>query len=983
MALALCACNKINEIEEQPVVPAGPNTVTFTAEFTKTATTDDHTVTWVAGDAVKFVWEGGSATAYASSSGTSTSFTVEVGADAEVVYAVYPASAGGSYDDGDVNVHFNGSRTDGSFAANDICVAKAVKTGDTWSTSLAFKNVACLMKVTVTSSDITRLQVAAVGGEAISGLLPVSIDGSGNVSTGTPSSTGSTVNMTVSTPGDYYIPVIPGNTLSRGFRINRFEGDSQVIPFFYNGIFVTTRGKIFKFNDIDAHAGQYYVTPSGAGTKSGQSWSNAMNADSFKSFIQNSDNYFLLRNATIHLSAEEFIFGDYLQPDFSGHGETPFTIEGTKSGSDITTFVGGTGSTAGTLWPQSSCNLTVKNVKFTGTNGSSNRGAIRVNTAGVKLKLKDCSFDNNSTTGNGGAICLYKGDVTIEDCGFNSNSSVLGAAIYVEGATNLSVSGSTFDSNTASHNTADFGGGAIYIKSQGATVEINGCTFTNNQATNKCGGAICVKDGEGETALTLNDCTFSENYAKGWGGAILFKVSGTMDVTDCEFNGNYAGGDSGAINPDIATCTFTRVSFTGNHADGDFGGVMWADTGDYTFTECEFNGNYTTKGGGVIYIHSAANYSFTDCDFINNHADMGGGAVCIVNGGAEVSFTRGKFQGNHADGDGLKNGSNDDSVISAGGAIYATGSGVTFDCTDVLFKENYTYVSGTNNQIGGIIRVQQGNGLARFNHCVFDGNYTIRNFQDNQAAAAIITCRIGGVKYYFNACEFKENTSGLESWKTSNKQGGCKGTVIASYRSSKICMNNCSMHDNYGARDNDEISWIYVDNPSNTLLISNSTIVGDPTQYNGNRKNEWGVIKLHSYGNYYFINNILCSEFNTADSQTLWCGTVVQQGTTVYSYFNKTSPEVDGRINWGTDTGSGHDYFATSSYFGNWSEPYTWKGTLTGTNSNMLAATADVNTEIQNADSDFYSWLNSIGALGKDINGNNRGATSWPGCYQE
>ena len=46
------------------------------------------------------------------------------------------------------------------------------------------------------------------------------------------------------------------------------------------------------------------------------------------------------------------------------------------------------------------------------------------------------------------------------------------------------------------------------------------------------------------------------------------------------------------------------------------------------------------------------------------------------------------------------------------------------------------------------------------------------------------------------------------------------------------------------------------------------------------------------------------------------------------------------------------------------------------------ALTADINTEIQNADTDFYTWLSDIGALGKDIEGKSRGATSWPGCYQ-
>ena len=101
------------------------------------------------------------------------------------------------------------------------------------------------------------------------------------------------------------------------------------------------------------------------------------------------------------------------------------------------------------------------------------------------------------------------------------------------------------------------------------------------------------------------------------------------------------------------------------------------------------------------------------------------------------------------------------------------------------------------------------------------------------------------------------------------------------------------------------------------------------------------------------------------------------------SYYNKTSPEGDNRTDWGDDTGSGHDYFATTGYFGSWTAPHMWNGSLLkGTNNTQLAPTDGVNTKIQEADGDFYAWLQEIGALGKDINGNSRGATSWPGCYQ-
>jgi len=778
--------------EEQTGKPGEDGKIVFTAIAPTKTTIDanDQVVSWTAGDEVKFIWDGGSTTATASSAGASTTFSVEVGEGINELYAVYPASVGGSYDSGNVNIHFNGSLSDGSFAANDICVAKAVKTGDTWSTTLEFKNAACLIKVGVTSSTITKVQVSAVNGETLAGYAPLSINGSGEVSIGTVSDSPSDhVSMTVSGAGNYYIPVLPGVTLASGFRVNLFEGDDQITPFYYNGSYTTARGKVIKLSDIESHAGQYYVTPAGAGTMSGQSWANAMDAATFKAFIENADNYFILRGATIHLSAEEFTFGDYLQPDFSGHSETAFTIEGTKSGSDITTFVGSTGTPAGTLWPKTSCNLTVKNVKFTGTNGSSNRAAIRINTTSAKLTLENCIFDGNKTSGTGGAIAVFK--------------------------------------------------------------------------------------------------------------------AAQLDLKDCEFYGNNANGGA--------------------------------------------------------------------CLFINTSVDM------------TVNVTGGIFQGNYAVGDGETN--------SAGAVFYAANDGgtPTLKFSGVTFKENYNYV-GTSEKIGGILRLQASNATAYFDNCVFDGNYTNRENSKNPPCAAIVNCRIGDVKYYFNACEFKENTSGTGN--SAGIYGGTRGTVFATLASSTFAFNNCSFHDNYGGRNTDDITWIGMDNASSTLILANTTIVGDNYRApgaGGARKNNWGVIKFQNKGNFYLLNTILCSLDTSGNS--FWVngdisvdgGDTIGNGGTklpVYCWYSKISKEGDNRTNWTENTGSGHNYYATSASFGGWSAPWTWNGTLTGENSSMLAATSDVNAQIQSADADFYTWLNSIGALGKDINGNDRGATSWPGCYQ-
>ena len=876
------ACAKEIDNPQEPDVPVGPNTIVFTAQApTKTAIdANDEAVTWVAGDEVKFVWDGGSATATAASAGATTTFSVEVADGITELYAVYPASAGGGYDEGNVNVHFNGSRTDGSFAANDICVAKAVKSGDNWDTSLAFKNVACLLKVGVSTNDIVKLQVKGLGDEVVSGLLPVNIDG-GTVSYGTVTSPGTSMNMTVSGPGNYYIPILPGVTFSDGFRLNLFtDDDTQSTPFYYNGSFTTARGQVIKMADIENKAGHYYVTPSGAGTKTGQSWSNAMGAAKFKTFVENQDNHFLLKGSTFHFSAEEFSFGDdYLKPAYPDHANVAFTMEGTVTASDTTTFLGRTatsGTTAGVIWPQQNSYITIKNVKFTGTNGASNASVIRLNNSAKELTLDHCYFRDNKTSGNGGSISLFNSaTVTVKDCSFSGNTGC-GNLIHVNNAS-----------------------AKAYIQD----CEVKGCT---------------------KNAIYSQSCS---------------------------------------------TLTATRVTFKDNEDAGEIGAAAFIEgSSNVTFDDCEFLRNHSTKFGGAIAVYGAApSVSFNDCDFIDNSADKGGGAAYIYNGNASTSFTGGKFQGNYATGV-----SNTD---SAGAAIYATGANVVFDCTDVLFKSNYNAV-GSNEYSGGVIRVEQDGGIARLNGCVFDGNYSYRpSGSANPACAAVVNSRTKEPIYYFNACEFKNNATG-----TYAGVGAKYGMLMAMYTAGTIAMNNCSVHDNYGGRNTDPIDWIYIDSADATLLISNSSVIGDPmrkTSAGGSAsvKNTNGVIYLSKDGKFYFINNVLCSP----TGKTLNCASSV---TIEKSYYNKTSP-VNGTCDWGTETGCGHDYYASSSSFGSWSAPYTWNGTLTGTNSNMLAPTADVNTQIQNADADFYSWLNSIGALGKDINGTSRGTTSWPGCYQQ
>ena len=894
LAVFTAACAQVEDPTE-PQNPSGDNVVVFEANVpTKTAISDDDkTVTWVAGDEVKFIWEGGETTATASASGASTTFAVGLPEEVTEVYAVYPAATPASIADGNIVMNFSSELSGGDFKDSDICVAKTLKSEDTWNTTLNFKNAACLLKVGVSGNEITQVQIASVNNEIIAGELTVAFDNDGNLSFTYPESGSTTVNMAVTGPGNYYVPVFPDVQLTEGFRVNCFvpgeEEATQLTPFYYNGTFTTGRGQVIILSEIESRLGQYYVTQEGAGSKAGQSWANAMDAASFKTFVENGENHELIRGAVFHFSAEEFSFGDdYLIFDYTGHPIVNFTLEGTVSGENMTVFKGRTTSEsnkAGVLWPQANTDMTVKNVKFIDTDGVSNSAAVRINNGAKKVTFENCVFENNKTASNGACVNLY-------------NSA------------ELIVKGCTFAENAGS-------GAALYIENEDAKVRVENTTI---KGSGKTSNAIRIKKAD---SFELIDSEISDNYSY----ATIYTTS--------DFAGTFRA--EGTV-------------WKNNHSYDDYGPAGWYE--------------------------SAATYEFVDCEFVDNMADWGGGALMFV--GAHAIIDGCTFQGNHADGE-------DDSA-AAGGAIYARGTGVIVDCKNSLFKENYNLV-GENTKSGGIIRVEQDGGIARFDNCVFDGNYTNRTVANNAAAAAIINCRKGGAKYYFNACEFKHNASGT----TANDQGGLKGMVMATYASSTIAMNNCSMHDNYGSRNpsgDPELQWIYLDNASNTFILTNSTVVGDPTRKVGDQitvlGDHWSVIKLHKAGNYHFINNIICSNYTNGNCFWISSDALNDSGKlSVTSYYNKTSPEGDNRTDWGDDTGSGHDYFATTSYFGSWAAPHVWNGSmLKGTNNTSLAPTDGVNTKIQEVDSDFYNWLSSIGALGKDINGNNRGTTSWPGCYQ-
>uniref|UniRef100_UPI003341AD71 hypothetical protein n=1 Tax=Flavobacterium sp. TaxID=239 RepID=UPI003341AD71 len=184
--------------------------------------------------------------------------------------------------------------------------------------------------------------------------------------------------------------------------------------------------------------------------------------------------------------------------------------------------------------------------------------------------------NNKSNNGDGGAVLIKGNgnNVTITNTRFEKNNAVNGGAICIMGGTTagsnlVTITGSCFENNLADQTSSTANGGAICIGRGESTVNVTDCSFTNNQAGTGAasgrGGAISVNTGivgglsslSGIAKLNLVRCNFSGNNATASGKHIYGdEATGQAEVTinQCTF--------ASAGNFDIAQASATEVAFT-------------------------------------------------------------------------------------------------------------------------------------------------------------------------------------------------------------------------------------------------------------------------------------------------------------------------------------------------------------------------------------------------------------------------------------
>jgi hypothetical protein len=181
-------------------------------------------------------------------------------------------------------------------------------------------------------------------------------------------------------------------------------------------------------------------------------------------------------------------------------------------------------------------------------------------------------------------------------------------------------------------------GGAILASDSALTLD--NCAFTDNQSGDSGGGGIYSARG----TLTLNNCVVTRN--KGGAGAGIHNFRGAVTLNSCAVSGNAAStglfgipSGGGGIYNDGGTLMINNSAITGNLSAERAGGIYNGGGGVVTIDKCTVSGNAATTDGGGLMTQGTANITLTNSTLSGNSAGNNGGGVENANSGGTASLT--------------------------------------------------------------------------------------------------------------------------------------------------------------------------------------------------------------------------------------------------------------------------------------------------------------------------------------------------------
>lgn len=284
-------------------------------------------------------------------------------------------------------------------------------------------------------------------------------------------------------------------------------------------------------------AATYYVTPKGAGEKTGVDEANAFGIEELITFAANQgdDNNVFNFAAGVYKPTKvlKFKSGTGATLNGSTEGRTIFSgdknDDGVANSGDLNKLIclaANTTLNEGNIAPKTRP-VIVNNIDFTCVNinnatvsGDNIPTALLIDNTG-KAEINNCKFYNNASVGKygGAALYLHRTACVITGCEFSDNTAKSrGGAVRITGDTKADRTdraNTTFKNCVFKNNSSDFYGGAIHV-TQSRQLTIEGCTFYDNTCGNK-GAAISfdIEDQEGETDsnIEITNTTIAQKIA--------------------------------------------------------------------------------------------------------------------------------------------------------------------------------------------------------------------------------------------------------------------------------------------------------------------------------------------------------------------------------------------------------------------------------------------------------------------------------------
>lgn len=333
------------------------------------------------------------------------------------------------------------------------------------------------------------------------------------------------------------------------------------------------------------------------------------------------------------------------------------------------------------------------------------------------------------------------------------------------------------------------------IYSNTGTITLKNLILINGQSVyERIGGAIYIS---GSAKFTIINCTFKDNNADHYGGAIVNGVKdNALTIIDSKFINNKVSTNNGGAIYSKGQLIVHNSHFEGNSANS--GGAICCEVSsdiiNSTFISNSANSGVFSKYGGAIY--SKNDLYIENCNFTSNNANQGG-AVYVSK---DLLVKKSSFDKNTA---------------GEGGALYVEGS--------------YTIIEGSTFKNN---RAQSSHGGAiNANKWTHIGNSTfITNTAENRGGAI-----------YTDYIQFSGAVSFI------NNSGKGHGGAVYTNRMSKS-VSNLYFEGNHA--DSDYGGAFYINNKCGDVYIHNSVFIGN-NAYKGDGGaiySDSGSTRLHLVG---------------------------------------------------------------------------------------------------------------------------------------